>query len=203
MARSRLVARFGAAASILLLGAQSVAAASIASDPVGDALYKVPGYLDIVGAELTSEAGTYTFRMTVAAPIPARSKLPVPARASIRWAFPIDSDVTTFPVGAPYAPGNGQSGPAEFNIRVVTDGKTFWASLLDRRPLLAGGDAVLVPLAFDVSGSQVRVPVPAALLGDPASFRWGAITAGASADPDSNNGYHHLDVLAPFYRTWP
>jgi hypothetical protein len=191
------------ALSILILSTQSVAAASTATDPAGDALYKAPDYLDIVGAELTSAGGTFKFRMTVAAPIPAQSKLPPPASATVRWAFPIDSDPTTFPTGAPFAPGNGQAGPSEFNIRVFSDGKSFWASLLDRRPLLVGSEALLIPLAFDVSGAQVTVAVPGALLGAVSTFKWGAITAAASAAPDSNGGSHFIDVLQPFQRLWP
>jgi hypothetical protein len=177
-----------------------VSAAPVVADPVGDALYKAPAFMDIVRAELTEESGTFVFRMTVAAPIPNDPRVPPPANASIRWAFPIDSDPATFPEGDPF-PRN-QPGPAEFNTRVFWDGGAFTASLLDRRPLLAGGEAILTPLSFTVSGSEIRVAVPASLVGA-SSFRWGAVTVYASTAPGGNNGGHFVDTLQPFYSNWP
>lgn len=175
-------------------------AASIVADPAGDTLYKAPAFMDIVRAELVEDSGTLVFRMTVAAVIPNDPRLPPPANASIRWAFPIDSDPATFPEGDPF-PRN-QPGPSEFNTRVFWDGSAFTASLLDRRPLLEGGEAILTPLSFTVSGSEIRVAVPASLIGA-SSFRWGAVTVYSSASPGGNNGDHFVDTLQPFFSTWP
>jgi hypothetical protein len=184
----------------LTLSVPVFAATAVVTDPAGDALYKAPGFMDILRAELTEEGGTFYFRMTVAAPIPNNPRLPKPANASIRWAFPIDSDPATFPEGDPF-PSN-QAAPTEFNTRVFWDGKAFTASLLDRRPLLVGGAAILTPLAFTVSGADVRVMVPASLIGA-SSFRWGAVTVAASAEPGGNNGDHFVDTLQPFFTNWP
>jgi len=177
-----------------------VAAAALVADPVGDALYGAPAFMDIVSAGLSEANGALNFWMTVAGTIPADPRLAPPAEASIRWAFPIDSDPTTFPAGAPLAPG--QAGPAEFNIRVFWDGNAYSASLLDRRPLLNGLDPIVTPLAFTVSGADVRVAVPATLIGTP-KFRWGAVTVDASAAPGADDGSHFVDTLQPFYNIWP
>lgn len=193
-------AGIGGVLMALTLSLPAFAATSVATDPAGDVLFKAPGYMDIVRAELAADSGTFFFRMTVAAAIPNNPPVAPPANASIRWAFPIDSDPATFPEGDPF-PRN-QPGPSEFNTRVFWDGSAFTASLLDRRPLLEGGEAILTPLSFTVSGSEIRVAVPASLIGA-SSFRWGAVTVYASASPGGNNGDHFVDTLQPFFRTWP
>ncbi len=174
--------------------------ATAVTDPAGDALYKAPAFMDIVGASLSYDSGNFVFRMNLAGAIPNDPRVPPPANASIRWAFPIDSDPATFPEGAPYPPN--QPGAPEFNTRVFWDGHAFTASLLDRRPLLEGNEALVVPLSFTVQGDVIRVAVPAALLGS-SSFSWGAVTVYASASPGGNLGYHFVDTLEPFYNPWP
>lgn len=159
MHRKRSLAATAAAGLMALtLSMPALAATSVVTDPAGDTLFKAPGFMDILRAELAEESGTFYFLMTVAAAIPNDPRLPKPANASIRWAFPIDSDPATFPEGDPF-PSN-QPGPSEFNTRVFWDGSGFTASLLDRRPLLEGGEAILTPLAFTVSGAEVRVAIP-------------------------------------------
>jgi hypothetical protein len=197
-----IIAGLAGAAMVLSLGVPAFAATSVV-DAIGDTAYNGPRYVDIVGAELSDATGTFTFRMMLAAAIPSAPALPPPGVATISWAFPIDTDPTTFPAGEPFAPGNGQLGPAEFNIPVVWDGSQFSATLLDRRPLLDGGEAIRTPLTFEISGTLVQVTVPAALLDDPPSFRWGAVTVYSSASPGSNSGRHFCDGLEPFYVAWP
>jgi hypothetical protein len=199
---SKVVAGLAAAVLALTFG-MPVAAATAATDPAGDALYKAPGYMDIVQAELSDGSGTYTFHMTLASVIPSNPNLPPPGVSTISWAFPVDSDPTTSPAGDPFAPGNGQIGPAEFNIRLFWDGGAFSGSILDRRPLLTNGDAILTPLSFSVTGSDVRLLVPAALMDSPATFKWGAVTVYSSPEPGSNSGRHFVDSLEPFYNVWP
>ena len=179
----------------LVLAAPASAAGAV-SDPAGDALFKAPGFMDIVAAEVSNDGETYVFRMTVAGTIPEDPGLPAPAHASIRWAFPIDSDPTTFPKGAPL-PRN-QPGPAELVVFVEWDGSGFTANIMDRRPLLSGSDATFTPLLFTISGSDVRVSVPFGLIGT-STFRWGALTVYASARMGANDGYHFVDMLQPFY----
>lgn len=179
-----------------------VFAATVATDPAGDSLFSAPGFMDIVRAEVTRADETYSLHMSLAVAVPSEPTLPPPASATMSWGFPIDSDPTTFPAGSPFAPGNGQSGAAEFNIVVSWDG-AFSASLLDRRPLLRGAEAIYTPVPFAVSDGDIRIAVDAELLDDPPSFRWGAVTVFSSASPGSNSGRHFVDVLEPFYNALP
>jgi hypothetical protein len=167
----------GALAAALVLTVSVPASASnpsVATDPVGDAVYKAPGYMDIAGAQLAHLGGTYEFQMSVAQPIPATPPLPSPGTKQISWHWGLDTDPTTFPQGAPFAPGN--SGGAELIITIAWDGSAFSAFLQDRRPLLTGGQVVLTPLDYTISGTLLQVDLEANALGDPPSFSWGAIT---------------------------
>lgn len=202
MRHRRFLAATALAALVPVTLGVPVLGATSATDPASDALFSAPGFMDIVRAELTRENETYSLHMSLAVPVPSQPTLPPPASATVSWGFPIDSDPTTFPAGTPFAPGNGQSGAAEFNIVVFWDG-AFSASLLDRRPLLHGAEAIYTPLPFAVSDGDIRIAVDAALLDDPSSFRWGAVTVYSSASPGSNSGRHFVDVLEPFYNVWP
>jgi hypothetical protein len=198
----RALAGGGLAASLVLAVSAPAAAAnpSVVTDPVGDALYKAPGYMDIVSAQLADVGGTFEFQMSVAKPIPATPPLPPPATKEISWRWGLDTDPTTFPAGDPLAPG--ATGPAEFVIAIAWDGSAFRAFLLDRRPLLTGGQAVLTPLDYTISGTLLQVDVEASALGDPSSFGWGGVTV-YSSGPSGNDGFHFVDGLSPFYTPWP
>ena len=161
------------------------------TDPAGDATYKAPSYMDILGAKVTKSGQTFIFEMTVAQPIPAKPAASPPASAQMGWAWPLDTDPSTYPAGPPVAPGTGA--PAELIVGVIWDGRSFSASLNDRRPLLAGGEVILTPLPFTVSGGQVRVDVRASALGNPATFGWRPVTFYWSAPFGSNNGNHFVD----------
>jgi hypothetical protein len=159
-----------------------------AADPAGDASYNAPGFMDIIGAEATKSGQTYGFQMSLAAPIPAAPPSTPPGTNQIQWDWPLETDPTTFPVGAPFPPGSGRARPAEFIIHVSWDGSSFSSHLTDRRPLLSGGEAVLTPLPFTISGSEVRVDVEATLLDQPSSFGWGAVTFYWSSPPGGTAG---------------
>lgn len=174
---------------------------SIVTDPVGDASYKAPAYMDVVGAQLAASDRTLEFQMTVAGAIPASPALPPPATKQMTWGWPVDTDPTTFPAGAPLAPGS--SGPAEFIVAVAWDGSTFSAFLQDRRPLLTGSQAILTVLRPTISGSLLRVDVQASDLGNPSSFAWGAGTFYWPGPFKSNNSLQFVDVVSPFYAPSP
>jgi len=148
--------------------------------------------VDIVSAQATKSGQTFRFQMSLAAPIPANPATP-PATNQIHWGWPLDTDSTTFPAGDPFPVGPGQSRPAEFGITVVWDGSSFSASLTDRRPLLHGGEAVVTPLAFTISGAEVVTYVGANLLDDPSNFSWGAVTFYWSSLPGATAGVHFVD----------
>lgn len=186
------------ASIVLTISVPALAATpSIVTDPVGDASFGAPAYMDIVGAQLATSNGTLQFEMTVAAAIPAAPVLPPPSTKQISWSWPLDTDPTTFPAGAPLAPG--YSGGAELIVTVAYDGSTFSAFLQDRRPLLTGGQAILTPLRSTISGTLLRVEAQASALGNPSSFGWGGVAFYWSGPFDSNNGNHFVDVLSPFY----
>jgi hypothetical protein len=194
----------GALAAALVLAVSAPASAanpSVVTDPVGDALYKAPGYMDIVSAQLADLGGTFEFKMSVAEPIPATPPLPTPGTKQISWHWYLSTDPTTFPAGSPFAPG--YHGGAEFIITVAWDGSAFRAFLHDRRPLLTGGQAVFTPLDYTISGTLLQVDVEANALGDPSSFSWGSATFYWSGPFDSNNGEHFVDGLPAFYTPWP
>jgi hypothetical protein len=180
----------------------SAANPSIVTDPVGDASYKAPGYMDIVSAQLADSGGTLQFQMTVAEAIPAAPVLPSPATKQISWSWPLDTDPTTFPAGAPFAPGNS-GGAAELIVTVAWDGSAFSAFLVDRRPLLTGGQAIVTPLGFTISGTLLRVDVQRSALGNPLSFSWGGVAFYWSGQLVGNNGNHFVDALSPFYTPAP
>lgn len=195
---------FGAvcASAVLTINGPALAAnRSIVTDPVGDASYGAPAYMDIVGAQLATSGGTLHFQMTVAGAIPASPVLPPPSTKQISWSWPLDTDPTTFPAGAPLAPG--YSGGAELIVTVAWDGSTFSAFLQDRRPLLTGGQAILTPVGYTISGTLLRVDVEASALGNPSSFGWGGVAFYWSGPFGSNNGNHFVDVLSPFYTPAP
>lgn len=173
------------------------------TDPAGDARYGAPGFMDIVGAAATKSDQEFRFQMSVAAPIPTVPPPTPPGTNQIQWDWPLDTDPTTFPAGTPFPSGSGQAGPAEFIVHVVWDGRSFSAHLTDRRPLLSGGEAVITPLAFTISGTDVLVGVGASLLGEPSSFSWGAVTFYWSSPPGGTAGGHFVDALAPFYNPFP
>jgi hypothetical protein len=170
-------------------------------DPAGDTAHKAPGYMDIVGAQLEDLGRTFRFQMSVAQPIPAAPPLPDPATKLISWSWPLDTDPNTFPQGAPFAPGNG--GAAEFIITIAWDGRAFSAFLQDRRPLLTGGQAILTPLRYTISGTQLQVDLSASAIGAPSAFGWGGVAFYWSGPFSSNSGNHFVDVLSPFYTPWP
>ncbi len=160
-------------------------------------MYSAPAYMDIVSAQLAASGGTLQFKMTVAGAIPASPALPPPSTKQISWSWPLDTEPSTFPAGAPLAPGT--SGGAEFIVTIAWDGNRFSAFLQDRRPLLTGGEAILTPLGYTISGTQLGVDVQASALGNPSNFAWGGVAFYWSGPFDSNNGNHFVDVLSPFY----
>jgi hypothetical protein len=173
---------------------------SVVSDPAGDARFKAPGFMDIVRVEVTKRGDTFEFRMNLVEPIPAVPPLPPPSQDRISWVWGLDTDPTTFPKGFPGAPGTKLQ--AEFVLRVDWDGKAFSALLIDRRPLLTGGEAVITPLPFTIMSSEVLMVVRAGELGSPTGFLWDAVTIYWPRPPGAR-GLEFVDFLDPFFNPWP
>jgi hypothetical protein len=131
--------------------------------PQGDAFYsnghRAPAFLDILIASITI-SNTLTLTVDVAGPLDA---LPNPPGSGgiFFWNFPLNTDNSTDPPGFPEAPG--KTGAAEFAVYAQWDGTAFSAVLVDRRPALTGGSALLYPIPVSVSGSRIILTVPAAL----------------------------------------
>jgi hypothetical protein len=87
----------------------SVQASVSAADPAGDAAYRAPAFMDIIGAEATKSGQTYGFQMSLAEPIPAVPPPTPPGSNQIQWDWAIDTDPTTFPAGAPFLSSSSMS----------------------------------------------------------------------------------------------
>ena len=190
---------------------------SVVLDPVGDADKTAQDYQDIVGATITKKGGTFVFVITLAAALPDNPTLPSWADVT-DWGFGLDMDPSAFPVGYPFTKNNPQFQEFLLEHRVYRSGfsdpldPTRSAGILiDRRPLLEGGQAIITPVQFSIDGARITWVVDAALLGDPATFRWAAFTAVSHAGDDVKNGYNNITGLdsapdvfqgAPL-ATWP
>ena len=188
-----------------MLGRQALAGglSCTVTDPEGDPLWQsstdnveVPPYQDIVQIDVMKVGrSVLTFAMDVAGEVPAAPAFPLPSVSEMIWAWHIDTDPTTAPAGFPVAPGHTE--PMEFVVRVVWDGGSFRGEFIDRRPLLTGGSALVRSAPFKISKSTLSVSVDAAAMGDPASFRWRAVTSDWLADQEGNSGLSPLDIV-PF-----
>jgi hypothetical protein len=198
---------------VALAGAVAVLAANqtlTLSDPEGDtadmsASTITPAYMDMVGASISKKGRVFEFSMTLAAPIPNQPALP-PQVKEIRWIWMQDTDPTTFPAGYPLPPGPGQAVPPEFQVIVAWDGSRFRAYLVDRRPLLTGGEAILTPISFTRSGAELTAFVDAASLGDPPRFGVRMLTVFWKTSSQEAWGFTFADVLPngnPPFVEWP
>jgi hypothetical protein len=144
------------------------------TDPEGDALGSQgsgltgEAYQDIVRAEVNSEDATFAFAMDVAANVPAAPVLPGGITVQ-EWSWNINTS-PALPRGFPFSPGSAT--PPEFIVMVLWDGIAFTGTLIDRRPLLSGGEAVSTSIPVEIVGARISAAVNANLLDDPPSFAW-------------------------------
>ena len=189
-----------------LLVAQPVSAAltSVVNDPVGDAVLSpkitAPAYQDIVEAAITLKDGRFILVKDLAAPIPATPALP-PGIVLVGWSWNLNTNPATFPAGFPFSPGS--PAPPEFIVFMLWDGTGFTGIVIDRRPLLTGGEAIITSVPFDIKRAEITVRVDAGLLGDPSSFTWVSRT-NDWATPFGTNSNFELDRAPNFGpATWP
>jgi hypothetical protein len=147
--------------SLAVLAARAQTATVI--DPQGDALYsnghEAPAFLDILVASLTI-SDTLTLTVDVAGPLDALLK-PPGSGGTFFWNFALNTDDSTDPPGFPEPPGVTAS--AEFAVYAQWDGTAFSGVLVDRRPALTGGAALMYSIPVSISGSRITLTVPAAL----------------------------------------
>src|SRR5436309_2014189 len=143
---------------------------SVVTDSVGDADKTAEAYLDIVRAEITKQGTNFVFVLTMAAPVPDNPTLPSWADVMV-WQPILDTDPTSSPVGYPFT--KNTAFPDEFFIqhRVYRSGfvdpldpASAADVLVDRRPLLTGGQATVTPIKVTIDGAQITFVVDAALL---------------------------------------
>lgn len=136
------------------------AASSVVHDPTGDSTSPA-SYNDVVHGKVTEQVGqgTLIFSMVLAGSIPE-----APSEADLIWPFHVDTNSGT-------APGGLYN---EYVVRVRWFNGTFGAQVIDRTPLLSGRSPAIYSVAFSVGGPTIKVSVPLALLGDPATVQWNA-----------------------------
>jgi hypothetical protein len=161
-------------------------------DPVGDAFFHAPAFQDIVFGQMTKKTnGDFELLMDVAASVPANPVIPPPARTEIWWGWGFELDPTAFPRGYPFT-GSVQR-RMEVLVFVSWDGAEFEGTMIDRRPLLTGGQAIVWPVEFSINGSRIEAEVPFALIGEvPTTFTWDAFTKGWSG-PVGSEGDKRID----------
>ena len=180
----------------------AAALSSVVTDPAGDAAWnfntgpgsaaKVPGYLDLVRAEVSQRGGTFVFTMNLADVMPAS---PAPASGGLGtygWFFELDTDPTTFPAGKDGVLPSNHALPVEFFVVVEWDGTQFNGLLFDLRPLLIGDPMIITPVAFSIAGAEIEMSVAASALGDPRTFGWAAATCARHSHYGSD-GFQCLD----------
>ena len=186
---------------------------SVVLDPVGDVVSKGNDYQDIVRAETAKQGRDFAFVMELAAAVPDNPLLPSGADV-IDWVLGLDTDPAAFPVGYPF--GKNEASDKEFFIEHrqyragfadPLDPTSSPGILIDRRPLLIGGQAIITPIQFSIEGAKITWVVDAALLGDPSTFQWGSATCRAQARDHGENGHTNVFCFdfAPdgSLATWP
>ncbi len=173
--------------------AQPVSAqTSTVLDPVGDTLFNAPAFQDIVIGQMTKTAsGNFELLMGMAGPVPVDPPLPPPGVSEIWWMWAFDLDPTAFPQGTPFPPGVKRR--PELIVYVSWDGTEFAGTAIDRRPLLTGGEAIIIPVPFSINGTIVDAVLASELIGDvPPSFLWGPFTVDWSG-PVGSAGHNYVD----------
>jgi hypothetical protein len=180
------------------------------TDPVGDLNIFEPGRIpeplvDITLASITKRGGIFLLGMTVAQEIPDNPPLD-PSINKITWGWVFETDLSSGPIGYPFPPSDpaGFEFPTEgteFIVWVVWDGAFLEGHVIDRRPLLAGEQAIVTPVPFKIKGADITMVVDESLLGDPSDFRWAGFTEIWSSEIFGSNAFSNIDSTGG--STWP
>lgn len=192
----------------------AAALASVVTDPVGDVKNKAPAWLDLVSASVVRKGSRFVFQLELVDPVPADPALDpaTPAHTDhVCWGDGLRTD-STAPVGYPF--GKNTASREQFYPVLCWNptgsfglGTGFIGFLIDRRPLLTGGQAIIEPIEFSIQDTRISLAVDATALGDPATFTWAAFTEQANqADP--NDAAWFPDVAPEVFSgapwaTWP
>lgn len=188
-----------------LLATTTSVLTSVVTDPAGDWV-EVEGqaYQDVVKAEITKWGTTFVLTMEMAGPIPETPELAGGIKL-LTWTWRVNPNPETFPAGFPGPPG--KPAPPEYMVQILWDGTGFFAQLIDRTPLLTGGDAIVTPLSFRIRRGEFETSVDASMIGDPSTFWWSVETQHWTA-PLGSEGSKILDVAPDLHlgqppATWP
>jgi len=189
----------------------AVAQTVTVNDPIGDTANngntngngneKGPAYFDIVQDSVTGDAGTFTLSMRLAAPVPVAPPNPAGNPGYDFWAFAFDTQPGGT-AGFPFPPGQGNERPFEQLVFLTWNGAVFHAFLVDRTPLVSGGEEVItdIPFSFNAARDEITFVVNGALIGNATTFDWGSAT-GLRKAHFGNDGFQVLDVIEP--SNWP
>jgi hypothetical protein len=164
------------------------------ADPAGDAEINPgetpPGYVDSVAMGVDKTGDTFLFAFQMAAPIPSSFTPPAPYNALL-WSFCLDTDELSSPDGYPFV--NIGPVPCDFIVTAHSEGGPVTGTLMDRRPLARGKDAVTTEIPVTIDGANALITVPAASLGNPGAFAW-AMSVSAVTFPLPNNDFIDIDA---------
>ncbi len=171
-------------------------------------------YQDEVRADITKKGNTFVFVMTLAGTVGDNPTFPSWADMLL-WDFALDTRPTASPVGYPFTKNTAAGWEFVIMHCVYASGFTDPLNpnsrpgiLVDRTPLLTGGQARVTPIQFTIDGAKLTWVVDAALLGDPSTFQWAAGTSAWQSSGDgAKNGYNngrHFDLVPNAgLATWP
>src|SRR3989454_589119 len=133
---------------------------SVVLDTAGDVVSKGNAYQDIVRAETAKQGRDFVFVMELAAAVPDNPP-PPPGADVIDWVLGLDTDPAAFPMGYPF--GKNEASDKEFfiehrqyraGVADPLDPTSSPGILIDRRPLLTGGQVVITPIQFSIEGAN-------------------------------------------------
>ena len=166
------------------------------TDPMGDPVPEVPGYLDTVAAGVAQGWGVFAFAFEVAEPIPASFDVPMGYDAAL-WSFCLDTDPSSAPQGYPFVAVGPV--PCDFIVLATSEGGAVAGTLIDRRPLAGGGDVRTRSIRVFTDGPQGRLVVPDRWLGGRhTSFDWVMATSLITL-PFPNDDFIDLDEVEHRY----
>src|SRR6476660_1214461 len=136
------------------------------SDPAGDA-EGGPAFLDLLGAGVSEADKTFTFKFTLAEPIPSSFDVPE-GWDGLLWSFCLDTVASRNPTGYPFA--GSTAAPCEYIAAAVSSGRRVTGLVLERGSGAAGKARTSVPVVVD--GATLTISVPAQSLGNPSRLTW-------------------------------
>lgn len=177
--------------------ARSVGDTQMLPDPVGDSIPATTAYLDTAAYGVSwsdegSAGSKFSFVFELAEPIPASFRVPMNFDAA-QYSFCLETDPSSSPGGYPFT--GKEPVWCDFILTAVSEGKEWTGTLIDRRPLVGGGNAQTPTIPFFIDDSRTRgwFSVPGASLGDPEKFEW-AMSASLLMLPLPSDDFIDLDA---------